>query len=530
MTKSQTADFVIVGAGSAGAVLASRLSEHASVILLEAGPDDHWWDYRIHMPAALSQVLVSDTYNWFYHSEPEAELDGRRMYCPRGRVLGGSSSINGMIYVRGNPADFDGWADDPALGGWCYRECLPYFRKAEQCLHGDARFRGRDGPLYVGRGRATGPLNDAWIAAGQEAGHPLSPDFNGESQEGVGVFDQTIREGRRFSTATAYLRPAMHRRNLEILQKTLVHRILLDGGRAVGVDYERKGVRQRVLAGQEVIVCAGAINSPQLLMLSGIGDADHLRESGIDVQLDLPGVGRNLKDHLEIYVQYSCTRPVSIYPALRWYRQPFVGLEWYLFKRGAGATNHFETGAFLRSSDSVAYPDLQFHFLPVAMNYDGSDRFRGHGFQVHVGPVKPSSVGEVRLRSADARTPPVIRFNYHATDADRRTMRRGVEMAAEIIAQPAFDELRGKQLRPGSDRPDAIDGFIRRFAESAYHPSCSCRMGSDPMAVVDADARVHGVDALRVIDASIMPDITNGNLNAPVIMMAEKLSDVIIGR
>jgi len=522
-------DYIIVGAGSAGAVLANRLSNDASVALFEAGPEDHWWDFRVHMPAALSHVLSNDTYNWYYHSEPESELADRPMYCPRGRVLGGSSSINGMIYVRGNPADYDQWAEAEGMESWAYEHCLPYFQKAETRRHGDAEFSGTDGPLQVGRGAGIGPLNDAWLAAGQEAGYRLSNDFNGAEQEGVGTFDCTILNGRRLSTARAYLHPISERKTLQIHKKTLVSRILFEGKRAIGVEYQQRGKVMKHYAEKEVIISGGAINSPQLLMLSGVGPADHLRELDIPLICDLPGVGQNLQDHLEIYVQYSCDAPVSIYPSIKWYRQPFVGMQWYLFNTGAGATNHFETGAFLRSSNKVMYPDLQFHFLPVAMNYDGSDKYEGHGFQVHVGPMKPTSRGAITLRSADPREAPRIQFDYNSTEEDREVMRRGIEMVREIVSQPAFDGLRGQELRPGSGDADDIDEFIRDYGESAYHPSCTCKMGLDEMAVVDAVARVHGLEGLRVIDASIMPDVTNGNLNAPVIMMAEKLSDAILG-
>lgn len=522
-------DYIIVGAGSAGGVLANRLSAHARVTVFEAGPNDHWWDYRVHMPAALSHVLSNDTYNWYYHSEPEPSLNNRRMYCPRGRVLGGSSSINGMIFVRGNAGDFNRWAEDPALAEWRYEKCLPYFMKSETRPHGDPQYRGEDGPMQIGQGRAAGPLNDAWLAAGEQAGYRSSTDFNGANQEGVGIFDNTVHKGRRLSTARAYLHPAMTRDSLNVVKGALVTRVLFEGDRAVGIEYRNGNSVERCYAEAEVILCGGAINSPQLLMLSGIGEAGHLRANNISVLSDLPGVGQNLQDHLEIYVQYSCKRPVSIYPSLKWYRQPFVGLQWYLLNSGNGATNHFETGGFLRSDPGLDYPDLQFHFLPIAMNYDGSDRHDGHGFQVHVGPMKPTSRGEIRLRNGDATSAPVIRFNYHSTQEDRAVMHRGIAVAREIISQPAFDELRDRELRPGSDDEDDIEAFIRSKSESAYHPSCTCKMGSDEMSVVDGSGRVHGVQKLRVVDASIMPEITNGNLNSPVIMMAEKIADMITG-
>lgn len=518
-------DYIIVGSGSAGSVLANRLSESNTVTLIEAGPSDHRWDFRLHMPAALSHVLSNDRYNWFYHSEPEPGLNNRRMYCPRGRVLGGSSSINGMIFVRGHPQDFDNWAKNPGLEDWRYESCLPYFMRSESRPGGNPQMRGAEGPMRIQRAKGEGPLNDAWLQAVSEAGYPISDDFNGINQEGAGRFDASIHEGKRFSTSRGYLSDAMRRDNLRVVRKALTTRILIENSRAIGVEIARGRNIEKLYADSEVIVCAGAINSPQLLMLSGIGPAEHLLEHNIKVINDLPGVGANLQDHLEIYVQYECRKPVSIYPALKWYRKPFVGLNWYLFNKGAGATNHFETGAFLKSDETRDYPDLQFHFLPVAMNYDGSDVHRGHGFQLHVGPMKPTSRGSVKLRDANARSAPAIRFNYNSTPEDQETMRRGVELARHIVSQPAFEELRGKEIRPGADD---LDTFIRSKAESAYHPSCTCRMGTDEMAVVDAKACVQGIESLRVVDASIMPEITNGNLNAPVIMMAEKVSDYIV--
>ncbi len=523
-------DFIVVGAGSAGSVLAHRLSRDHRVLLLEAGPADHAWDFRLHMPAALSMVLGNDRYNWYYHSEPEPGLNHRRLYCPRGRVLGGSSSINGMIYVRGHRADFDTWARKPGLEDWSFDACLPYFRRAENCRQGDEALRGRKGPVFIDRGSASHPLHQAWLEAAGQAGYPVTDDFNGASQEGAGIYDRTIRSGRRYSAARAYLHAVGESSGLTVLTHALVDRIVLEGRRAAGVVYQRKGRVFRAVAVREVILCGGAINSPQLLQLSGIGNGDVLNPLGIPVRHHLPGVGRNLQDHLEIYIQYRCRKPVSIYPALKWYRAPLIGLQWYLNGTGPGASNHFETGAFLRSGDEVCHPDLQFHFLPVAMNYDGSAKLEGHGFQVHVGPMKPSSRGSVQITSPDPRVPPRIQFNYNATRHDRAVMRRGIRLAQEIIGQAAFDPFRGAPVRPGPEcRTDAeIDAFVREHAESAYHPCGTCKMGEDDGSVVDAEARVHGIDALRVIDASIMPEITNGNLNAPVIMMAEKLSASIL--
>lgn len=526
MTNTFEADYIIVGAGSAGCVLANRLSEQHSVLLIEAGPRDHAWDFRLHMPAALSQVLANDRYNWYYHSEPEAELGGRRLYCPRGRVLGGSSSINGMIYVRGNPEDFNQWARLLNDSNWNYENCLPYFKKSENSDAGDDEYRGRSGLLNVRQGKGDSPLFEAWQQAGEQAGYARRADLNGAQQEGVGLFDSTIFKGKRGSVARTYLHPVMDRDNLTVLTNQLVSKIEFDGDRAVGVrcgNRNSKGSQQVYRAGSEVIVCTGAINSPQLLMLSGLGDAEHLGQNNISTKVHLPGVGQNLSDHLEIYVQYACKQPVSIYPALKWYRKPFVGLEWYLNQTGPGATNHFEAGGFLRSDAAKAYPDLQCHFLPVAMDYDGKQKHEGHGFQVHVGPMKPTSRGSVTLQSSDPAQPPRIQFNYHQTEADKTVMRRGIEVVREVIRQPAFKDLAGAELRPGNM---AVDDFIREHAESAYHPSCTCAMGS----VVDSKARVFGVENLRVVDASIMPEITNGNLNAPVVMMAEKISDMILGK
>ena len=521
-------DYIIIGAGSAGSVLANRLSRDNTVTLIEAGPIDHRWDFRLHMPAALSHVLSSDRYNWFYHSEPEPGLNDRQIYCPRGRVLGGSSSINGMIYIRGHQQDFDDWAAHPGLENWRFQDCLPYFKKAESFRAGEPQHRGQDGPLHISRGTLSNPLFNAWLAAGSEAGFSRTSDFNGEQQEGFGEFDRTIKAGRRFSAARAYLHPIIHRANLTLVTKTQVSKIIFEGSVAVGVEYLAKGKLATIRANREVILCGGAINSPQLLMLSGIGNAKDLTKLGININFDLPGVGQNLQDHLEAYVQFSCQKPVSIYPALKWYNQLKIGLEWTVLNTGPGATNHFEAGAFLKSDSSKSYPDLQFHFLPVATNYDGKETYEGHGFQVHVGPMRPTSRGSIKLRSCYPTAPPLICFNYNTTPEDQQVMQRGIELVREVVGQSSFNEFRGHEIRPGATATD-LNQFVRRHAESAYHPSCSCKMGSDPLAVVDQHGRVHGVHGLRVVDASIMPDITNGNLNAPVIMMAEKLADAILG-
>jgi choline dehydrogenase len=516
-------------------VLANRLSEdpEVTVLLLEAGPTDHAWSWKLHMPAALAYPLANDRYNWFYWSEPEPHMDGRRMYCPRGRVLGGSSSINGMAYVRGHARDYDRWAQ-AGLRGWDYAHVLPYFRRAETRERGGNAYRGDDGPLSVTTGACTNLLHRAWIEAGQQAGYPYTADMNGQQQEGVGPMDMTTRRGRRWSAASAYLRPAMHRPNLTVRTDALTLAVRFEGRRATGVDYVTRASRHKARAAREVILSSGAINSPQTLMLSGIGPADELRRHGIEPIADLPGVGRNLEDHLEIYVQHECTRPISLYSAQRPWNKLRIGVEWILFKRGLGASSQFESGGFIRSRAGVEHPDLQYHFLPIAMNYDGSNPAKTHGFQAHVGPMRPTSSGRVALRSADPKEPPSILFNYMATEGDREEMRASVRLTREILAQKAFDPYRGPELAPGPDvQSDAeIDAFVRAKGESAYHPSCTCRMGprSDRMAVVDDACRVFGVDGLRVVDASIMPSIVSGNLNAPTIMIAEKAADLIRGR
>ena len=526
-------DYIIIGAGSAGCVLANRLTEDrdTTVLVIEAGGRDHWWDWTIHMPAALAYPLATDRVNWAYHSEPEPGMDGRRMYCPRGRVLGGSSSVNGMAYVRGHARDYDRWAQGEGMRGWSHADCLPYFKRAEGLDIGGDDYRGDDGPLRVTAGKMRNPLFQAWVEAGRQAGYPVTEDMNGAQQEGVGRMDMTVGGGRRCSAARAYLHPARSRDNLSIITKALVSRVMIEEGRAVGVELIRAGAMEKVRATREVILCGGAINSPQLLMLSGIGPADHLRAFGIDVIADRPGVGDNLQDHLEIYVQYACTQPISLYGAQNPFRKMLVGMEWIVVRTGLGATSHFEAGGFIRSRAGVEHPDLQYHFLPIAMNYDGTNPQDTHGFQAHVGPMRPTSRGHVRLKSADPREAPKILFNYMMTEGDRAEMRAAVRLTREIMQQPAFDGLRGAELAPGPDveSDEAIDAFVRARAESAYHPSCTCRMGGDAMAVVDGEGRVHGIEGLRVIDASIMPSIVSGNLNAPTIMMAEKLADRVRG-
>jgi choline dehydrogenase len=535
MARSECFDYVVVGAGSAGCVLANRLSEDpdARVLLLEAGPVDHPWAWQLHMPAALAYPLKSRRYNWGYWSEPEPHMDGRRMYCPRGRVLGGSSSINGMAYVRGHARDYDRWAQS-GLPGWDYAHVLPYFKRAETRARGADDYRGGDGPLHVTTGACRNPLYQAFLEAGRQAGYPLSADMNGCQQEGFAPMDMTVRGGRRWSAARAYLDPARRRPNLTVRTGALVRRVRCEGTRAVGVDYLARGRTVSVRAKREVILAGGAINSPQLLMLSGIGDADELERFEIETVAHLPGVGRNLQDHLEIYVQHACTQPISLYAAQRPWNKARIGLEWILLKRGLGATSHFEAGAFIRSRAGVEHPDLQYHFLPIAVNYDGSHPQKTHGFQAHVGPMRPTSVGRVSLRSADPREPPSILFNYMASEGDRQEMRAAVRLTRELFAQRAFDPYLGPELAPGAEvETDAeIDAFVRARAESAYHPCGTCKMGpdSDPTAVVDGECRVYGVEGLRVVDASLIPSIPSCNLNAPTIMLAEKAADLIRGR
>ena len=528
-------DYVIVGAGSAGCVLADRLSRdpEVSVLVLEYGGNAPWWDWRIHMPAGLSEPMNGTTYNWDYRTEPEPNLANRRIHQPRGKVLGGSSAINGMAYVRGHARDYDRWAQDPALAHWSYADCLPYFRRAECHDRGADAYHGGDGPLYTETGKGWSPLYDAWIEAGRQAGYGYTADMNGERQEGVGPMQMTVHEGVRWSAYLAYLKPALARPNVTAVTGALTTKVVFDGTRAVGVQYARGGRSHAVRAARKVILAAGAINTPQLLMLSGVGAADHLRRHDIPVIADVPGVGTNYQDHLELYVQQACTQPVSLYRALHPINKVKIGLEWYLFRKGLGATNHFEAGGFIRSRAGVEHPDLQYHFLPMAIRYDGKAAAEGDGFQAHVGPMRSRSRGSVSLRSADPREAPVIVGNYMSHDDDWREMRASVRLTREIFAQAAFDPYRGDEIAPGKDvRSDReIDEWVARHAESAYHPSCTCPMGGDPDAgaVVDGDTSVHGVDGLHVVDSSIFPTIPSGNLNAPTIMVAEKAADLIAG-
>ena len=528
----ETYDFVVVGGGSAGSAMANRLSADPSnrVLVLEAGRPDYWWDVFIHMPAALAFPIGSRFYDWRYESEPEPFMGGRRIYHARGKVLGGSSSINGMIFQRGNPMDYERWAADPGMETWDYAHCLPYFKRMETCLAGGDEFRGDDGPLILERGPAENPLCTAFFEAVQQAGHPLTDDVNGRKQEGFARFDRNVHRGRRLSAARAYLHPVMHRPNLDVVTRAMVIKVSFAGTRATGVEYRVRDRTERVGAG-EVVLCGGAFNTPQLLQLSGVGNADELRALGVDVVADLRGVGENMQDHLEVYIQHASKLPVSIQPWMAMWRRPLVGLMW-LFRKGPGATNHFEAGGFLRSNDEVAWPNLMFHFLPIAIRYDGTAPAGGHGYQIHIGPMYSNSMGSVKIRSTDPSDKPELRFNYLSTEEDRREWVEAIRSTREIFSQPAFEPYDGGELSPGPsvETDEEILEWVRRDGETALHPSCTARMGTDDMSVTDPlTMKVHGLEGLRVVDASAMRYVTNGNIYAPVMMLAEKAADLVLG-
>ena len=528
-------DFVIVGGGSAGSALANRLSADPSnrVLVLEAGRSDYMWDPLIHMPAALTMPIGNRFYDWRYESEPEPHMHGRRVYHARGKVLGGSSSINGMIFQRGNPLDYERWARASGMDEWDYAHCLPYFKRMETSLAADLDdpWRGHAGPLVLERGPATNPLFGAFFEAVQQAGYPLTDDVNGYRQEGFARFDRNLVRGRRLSAARAYLHPVLGRENLEVKTRAFVTHIRFEGNRAVGVEYRRGRGPSRLVRTGEVILCGGAINSPQILQLSGIGNAGDLQRIGLDVKEHLPGVGENLQDHLEVYVQYACKQPVSMAPYLQKWRRPWIGAQWLFLRTGPGATNHFEAGGFVRSNEDVDRPNLMFHFLPVAVRYDGSAPAGGHGYQVHIGPMFSDARGTVKITSSDPRAHPALRFNYLSTELDRREWVEAIAIARRILSRPALDPFNAGELSPGPSvvgDQEVLD-WVADQAETALHPSCTSRMGTDDMAVVDPHSmKVYGIEGLRVVDASVMPNVPNGNIYAPVMMIAEKAADLIL--
>jgi choline dehydrogenase len=522
-------DYIIVGGGSAGCVLANRLSENPEnqVLVIEAGRKDYWWDVFIHMPAALTIPIGSKYYDWMYESEPEPYMNGRRVYHARGKVLGGSSSINGMIFQRGNPMDFERWGNTPGLEKWDYAHCLPYFKKMENCLAGGDKFRGDKGPLILERGPGTNPLFSAFLKSTEEAGYPRTKDVNGYKQEGFALFDRNINKGKRYSASQAYYHPIKKRKNLTLMTNTMVNKVILEDKKAIGVDCGKKGK----FFAKETILCGGAINSPQLLQLSGIGNKEHLESVGVEPIVDLPGVGENLQDHLEVYIQHACKKPVSMNPSMKNWKKPFIGIQW-LFGKGAATTNHFEAGGFIRSNETVTYPNLMFHFLPLAVRYDGSAPACGHGFQVHVGPMYSDVRGTLKIKSNDPKEKPALQFNYLSTGNDRKEWIEAIRVSRKILAQDGLKEYSDGEISPGPSvqTDEEILDWVAKDSETALHPSCTCKMGTDDMSVLNPDTmEVYGVQGLRVVDGSSLPHITNGNIYAPIMMLAEKAADLILG-